>query len=159
MNIVADSSPLISFAIIEKLDILPRLFTNIYIPKAVYNEMIIWDKPYSTMLKLFSEGRIKFVQNRLAVDMLRDDLDLGEAEGIVLALENNVNNILIDEHKGRKIARSKGISPIGTIGILIQAKKEGYIPAVKPNLDKLINKKIRISTGLYQSALDLAGEK
>ena len=111
MIIVADSSPLISFAILNKLN------------------------------------------------LLSNDLDLGESEAIVLALENNIEDILIDEHKGRKIARTNGLHPIGTIGVLIQAKKLHLIQEVKPLIDKLIKNKIRISNQLYQKALELANER
>ena len=62
MLIVADSSPLISFAIIDKLDILPKIFTDIYIPKTVYDEIIMWDKPHSKKLEDFAADRIKNIQ-------------------------------------------------------------------------------------------------
>ena len=80
MIIVADSSPLISFAITGKLDILSKIFTDIYIPQAVHDEITSWNKPYSKELKEFSKTRVKIVQNRLAVNMLRSNLDFGEAE-------------------------------------------------------------------------------
>ena len=161
MIIVTDSSPLISFALIKRLDLLPKVFKEIYIPKAVYDEIIIWNRPYSTLLKKFAvkENKIKYVKNKPAVNLLRKDLDLGEAEAIALALELNIKNILIDEHKGRKIAASNGLFVVGTIGVLLKAKKEGYIVSVKSLLDELINNKIRISRNLYIKALELAGEK
>lgn len=158
MIVVADSSPLISFAILGKLDTLSQTFTGIYIPEAVYNEVSVWNKPYTTELKDFSQSRVRVVQNRLAVAMLSNDLDLGEAEVIVLALENNINDILIDDYKGRRIARLNNLYPIGTIGVLLQAKKLGHINDVKSLLDILISNKIRISQQLYQKALKLAGE-
>lgn len=159
MIIVADSSPLISFAIIRKLDILSKIFTDIYIPQAVYDEITLWNKPSSKALNEFSKSRVQIVQNRLAVNVLRNDLDLGEAETIVLALEHNIENVLIDEHKGRRIARSHGLFPIGTIGVLIQAKHEKLIRTIKPCLEELVKNKIRISKALYQKALEMAGEK
>lgn len=158
MNIVTDSSPLISFAIIGKLDYLSEIFADIFIPQAVYNEITRWNKPYSKALEGFSKNKMKIVQNKLAVNLLRSELDLGEAETIVLALERNIEDILIDDHKGRRIARSKGLSPIGTIGVLIEAKNRGATKAIKLHLDKLIRNKIRISKGLYQKALEVAGE-
>lgn len=158
MIIASDLSPLIPLAILGKLDVLTQIFSEIYIPPAIYNEITAWSKPHSKSLKTFGKNRIKSIQNHLAVSILLSELDLGEAEAIILALENGISNILIDEHKGRKIARSKGLHPIGTIGSLIQAKKSGYIDTIRPQLDKLINNKIRISKRLYQSAIKIAGE-
>lgn len=158
MIIVADSSPLISFAIIEKLDILPKIFPEIYIPQAVYNELITWNKPYSDSLKVFAKSRIKQVRNKKEVEILKNELDSGEAEAIVLALENKITEILIDEHKGRNIAKSKGLFPIGTIGVLLKLKNDKHVDLIKPLLYKLMLNNIRISKSLYNKALELAGE-
>jgi predicted nucleic acid-binding protein len=62
------------------------------------------------------------VKDRLAVDVLLDELDLGEAETIVLARELNADWVLMDERKGRRKVAELGIQKIGTIGILLKAK-------------------------------------
>jgi hypothetical protein len=64
----------------------------------------------------------------------------------------------IKQH-GRKIAKTQGLSPIGTIGVLIQAKKIGLIKEIKPKLDKLMANHRRISQELYYQSLELASEK
>ena len=158
MIIVADSSPLISLAIIKQLNLLDKLFDKICIPNAVYNEISISEKPYSEILKKFSEKKIKKVKNRIALSILSKELDLGESEAIVLALENNIENILMDEQKGRRLAVSNGLHPIGTIGVLIQAKNVNLIEKVKPLLDKLIKNNIYISKELYSHALKIVNE-
>lgn len=159
MIIVSDSSPLISLAILKKLNLLEQIFDRIWIPKAVYDEITMKDKPYSGELQRFSESRIKEVQNELAVRMLLNELDIGESEALVLALENNIDDILMDEYKGRRIAEAQGLSPIGTVGVLLQAKRKGFLEKVKPELDELMLHHRRISAALYNKALELAGEK
>ena len=159
MIVVSDASPLISLAILDKLDILDQIFNEIVIPTAVYNEITQKNKPHLQALKNFTTNRVKQVQNRLAVQLLQRELDIGESEAIVLAKENNISDILIDEYKGRKIAKANGLSPIGTLGVLIQAKKKGTIKAVKPELDNLVANHRKISQKLYDKALELAGEK
>jgi len=159
MIIVSDSSPLISLAILNRLTILDQLFDKIYVPTAVYNEVVRRDKPHFQELNRFSVDRVKQIQNQFAVQLLLKDLDIGESEAIVLAKENNISDILIDEYKGRKIAIAHGLSPIGTIGVLVQAKKKGLIKELKPELDSLIANRRRISPNLYMKALGLAGEK
>jgi hypothetical protein len=159
MIIVADASPLISFAILNKLDVLDKLFKDILIPIAVYKEITKVNKKYSNKLKSFAENKTKKVKNKLAVELLQKDLDLGESEAIVLAKENNISDILMDEYKGRKIAKDNGLHPIGTLGVLIQAKKKKLIKKVKPEIDTLIENHIRISDDLYSTALKLAGEE
>lgn len=158
MVIVADASPLISLAILGKLSLLDQLFDDVYIPVAVYDEIAQENKAYAVELKSFAQNRVRGVKNELALRLLKRELDAGEAEAIVLAIESQISNILIDEHKGRKIAETNGLLPIGTIGVLIRAKRMGLIQEVKPNLDKLIENRRRISKPLYDKALALAGE-
>ncbi len=83
----------------------------------------------------------------------------GEAEAILLAEEINADAVLIDELKARKIANLRGLRVIGTIGVLLDAKEKGLAREVKPLMDELIKKRIRISKDLYNHTLELANEK
>jgi len=159
MRIVTNSSPLIAFAILDRLEWLPLLFSEVCIPPQVLAEISFWSKPYSQMLKVFAKDKVKPIQNQMAVNLLTKDIDLGEAEAIVLALENGIEDILRDDFKGRKLAQLNGLQPIGTVGALLQAKQGGYLNQIKPALDKLIIHKIRIGKNLYQQALQLSGEE
>ena len=158
MIIVSDSSPLISLAILKKLDLLEQFFDEIWIPRAVSLEIAKKGKPYSKELEKFSVNRIKEVQNELAVHLLLNELDIGEAEAVVLALENNIADLLIDEYRGRRLAQARGLSVIGTVGVLLQAKKKNLLREVKPELDELIRNHRRVSEKLYRKALEMAGE-
>jgi len=86
-------------------------------------------------------------------------VDKGEAEMITLAEEMNAEAVLIDDLKARKIAKLRGLNVIGTIGVLLDAKGKGVIKELKPLLDELIEKGIRIRRELYDHALELANEK
>ena len=46
MIIISDSSPLIALAVIGKLKILENLYKEIYVPTAVYEEVVKVDKPF-----------------------------------------------------------------------------------------------------------------
>lgn len=158
MIVVADSSPLISFAILNKLELLTQVFENIIVPKAVLDEVVKPNKPYSDSLKRFITNKVEIVKNEIGVKLLLKEVELGESETIILALEKKICNVLMDDYKGRKIAKINGLYPIGTIGTLLQAKKLGFIKEVKPLLDDLIKNKIRIGISLYKKALALAKE-
>ena len=80
MIVVADASPLISFAIIDKLDLLSEIFDEIIVPKAVYNEISIAGKPFSIALERFANDKVMEVKNKIAVNILLNKLDIGEAE-------------------------------------------------------------------------------
>ncbi len=78
------------------------------------------------------------VQSVIDVQASHEAIDLGEAEAIVLALELEAELLLMDERRGRAVATAYGLSVTGLLGILLQAKRNGFIPLVKPVLDQLI---------------------
>jgi uncharacterized protein len=97
--------------------------------------------------------------DRAQVRESRRFLDAGEAEAIALALELSSDRLLIDEAAGRAIAESAGLKITGILGVLLIARNRGFIPAVQPLIDKLIQQAgFRVSPLLYQSILNTAGE-
>ena len=88
------------------------------------------------------------------IEAMSNELDRGEAEVIALALELEANQILIDERRGRLVAARLNLRYIGILGILVEAKSQGLIPAVKPLLDALIDRAgFWIAAPLYDSVL------
>lgn len=158
MRIVVNSSPLIAFAVLQKLNLLTLLFTELLIPQSVYDEVTASNKPHAESIRTFAQGKVVSAHNQMAVQLLTHDVDRGEAEVLVLALEKNITEVLIDDAKGRRFASLNGLNPIGTIGVLLRAKQQSYIETLKPLLDLLIANRIRIGIDLYARALKLAGE-
>ena len=158
MIIIADSSPLIALAVISKLELLDKLYEEIYVPNAVFQELADNDKAFANELRRFLTGRIKEVKNRLAVDVLLSDIGAGEAEAIILALEQHPDVVLIDDLKARKFTKLRGLNIIGTLGILLKAKKEGLVQEIKPLLDDMLDANIRISEKIRELALQAAQE-
>ena len=152
--------PLIGLASIGKFQLLKDLFGEIVIPSAVYNEVVIQGK-YQPGAKETREAdwiKVVEVQDHLAVNLLRNELDQGESEALVLAKELGAVRILIDERLARRKARSVGLTVTGTLGVLLMAKEAGLIPAVRPLLDSLSETPFRMSENLYRRVLRMAGE-
>lgn len=146
--VVSDSACLIGLERIGQLDLLPQLFTTIYVPPAVAAE-------FGQALPFL---RVQPVQNAALVIALRLIVDPGESEAIALTQEIPGAILLLDDRKARQIAVQMGVSIVGTAGVLIQAKQRGLITAVKPSLDALQANGFRIGTALYREILRLAGE-
>ena len=91
MIVVSNSSPLTSLAIIDRLDLLEKLFEEIYVPNAVYKEVTQKEKPFSDVLERFLKRKIKSVKNKTVVNILKSDIGAGESEAIALAIEQNRN--------------------------------------------------------------------
>lgn len=158
MLIVSDASPLISLALLDKLDLLDHLFNQVNVPEEVYRELTQKDKPYYDKFIIYLDGKVKKVKDQTSVNILKNDIDAGEAEAIVLAIEEGIKDILIDDNKGRNKAKLNGLIPIGIVGLLLRAKQKDLLIEIKPLLDKLMNNKRRISQDLYDYAILLANE-
>ena len=158
MIVVSNATPIISLACIDRMDILKYFFDKVYIPQAVYDE--IKSKQafgYREIDNNFFE--IKKIKDEFAQNILLNDLDLGEAQTIVLAKEMNADIVLIDETIGYNIAKSQQLNVKRTLSFLIASKKKGYIDEVKPLLDDMIEKGRWISHKVYKDVLKFCAEK
>jgi uncharacterized protein len=157
LNVVSNTTPIISLLKLNQLDLLKLLYAHIHIPSAVYNE--IEAGKAKGFYKDFSKIEwitIEEIKDKQAVKYFLD-LDSGEAEAIVLATEF-ADLIILDEKLGRFHAKHAHLKVIGTIGILLKAKAEGLIEALKPLLHELSEKDVWISERLKQEILLKAGE-
>ncbi|MBW4491505.1 MAG: DUF3368 domain-containing protein [Oscillatoria princeps RMCB-10] len=162
MIIVSDTSPINNLSAIGQLALLRQLYGTVIIPEAVFRELTDPEFPVAgaTEVQTFDWIQTRQVNNRAVVEALRNDLDIGEAEAIALALELEADQILIDESRGRAIAARLNLRYTGILGILIEAKSQGLIPVVKPLLNALINEAgFWIAGSLYNRVLQLAGER
>ena len=161
MIIVSDSSPLIALSDLDKLDLLQKLYGHIVIPEAVWAETVIAGREKPGRIALLQASWISHVavKDQSLVNYFLQELDLGESEAIALAVELDAEFLLIDERLGREVAVRFGITPTGIIGILLAAKAEGLVDAIKPDLDRLRSElNFWLSDSLYLHALRLAGE-
>ncbi len=162
-KIVCNSSPLINLAKIGCLDLIENIYQQVVIPTAVYNELIL----QGTIKKGVSEIEdlidrqvlvVKEVTDRSLVKALNKDLDLGESEAIALALSINADLIIIDEVDARRLTDMYKLKKTGFIGVLIRAKKEGHINAVKEYIDNAIKEGFWLNKNLYETIIDKLNE-
>lgn len=139
MVVVSDTSPIINLAIIGQLDLLPKLFKTIILPQAVFNEIVIEGQglPGAYEISRANWVEVRSCHNNSLVQTLLEELDPGESEAIVLALEIQADIILMDEDLGRKTALRYHLHPLGVLGFLLKAKQSGLIVAIKPAMRTL----------------------
>ncbi|GET28524.1 DUF3368 domain-containing protein [Prolixibacter sp. SD074] len=156
---VSNTTPIISLLKLNRLKLLQKIYKQIYIPTAVYNEIEAGKaKGYYRDLSEIDWINIIEIQDKQAVKYFLD-LDAGEAEAIVLATELNADLIILDEKLGRFHAKHADLKVTGTIGILIKAKSEGLIEKLKPLLNELTDKEVWISEKLKSEILKKVGEE
>jgi predicted nucleic acid-binding protein len=161
MPVVSNASPLINLSRIGKIDLLHSLFGNLVVPVAVWDEVVVEGHglPGSELVRSCSWITKGEVKNAPLVHTLGQELDGGEAEAIVLALEMNADLLLMDERLGRETAQHLGIRCLGLIGVLTEAKRRKLIGQVKPAILALRDLAgFRISQTLFDCVLADLGE-
>lgn len=128
MNIViSDTTALIIFAKSNTLSLLDNLFEEIYIPKAVHDELNFKDDIVRFRIDRFNKITLKEISDfNILENVRRFNIDKGEIEAIALALELNLQ-LIIDEKKGRRIALKQGLRIVGILGILIENYRKDFI--------------------------------
>lgn len=161
MIIVSDTSPINNLAAINQLHLLHQLYEKVLIPEAVFRELTDPNFPVAgaTEVQTFDWIQTRSVSDRTLVEALGNELDIGEAEAIALAVEIQADRVLIDERRGRLIANRLNLRSTGILGILVEAKSKGLIPEVKPLLNALINQAgFWVAEPLRNSVLELVNE-
>lgn len=161
-KVVSNSSPLIHLSKIDLLPILEELFDEIIVPEAVYDECVVegGDRDDAKTIEKADWIKIKPIENKnhhLKRAFLRD-VDEGEAEAIVLALQESADLILLDEYDARELARNYELKITGVIGIILKAKKTGLIERVDEHIDDLRDSGFWISDELYEKICDKLDE-
>ena len=145
---VIDSTCFIALERIDRLELIPRLFQKVHAPPAVVDEIA-----HSPDWLL-----VQGVSNPSLVKALRTQLDEGESAVIALAAELENPVVVLDDKKARRVARQMGLRVVGTVGLLLRAKREHVVPEVKSLLESLERGGFRLSKELHREALRLAGE-
>ena len=161
-TIVANAGPLIHLAHTNKLNLIRILFREIYIPEAVKTETVDKGKAkgYADAIAIeeaISSGWIKVAKTKSNAEKFAKEARIGksEAEAILLAKEMKTTRLLIDDARARKIAKSLGLKPHGTIYILRLALTKKIISKKQytKTLQKALETGLYLSTELYLQAL------
>ena len=161
MIVVSDTSPISNLFTIGCLEIMQKLFGTVILPQAVYTELLVLAEKGRDISEIVSAGwiEVRTAQDRVEVARLLTLLDAGESEAIVIAHEIKAELVLMDDSKGRKIAKAEGLYVVGTLGLLLEAKKRNIIDLVMPIVDDLrVRAHFRISDVLYQEVLTQSNE-
>ena len=147
--IISDTSCLILLEKIGELELLNKLFGRIIITNEIAAEF---------RMSLPSWFDLRQPSDKNYQSIIEASLDKGEASAIALAVELQDCLLIIDDMKGRNFARQLGLTIIGTIGIIVDAKLTGVIPSVKPLLMKIRQTNFRISDKLEALILNKSRE-
>ncbi|MGH9841745.1 MAG: DUF3368 domain-containing protein [Blastocatellia bacterium] len=157
--IISDASPLHYLALIGQAHILPALYGRVIVPLRVFDELQRPNTPET--VKAFVQSRpawleIQSISTRIDESLLH--LDRGEQEAITLAIEIKADTLLIDETKGRRAAKERGLITVGTLAALLEAARADLCN-LEDSFILLKQTNFRATEKLYQYFLDLYGKE
>lgn len=160
MIIISDTTPLISLMKIGQLQLVEKLFGEVQIPDAVYQELISNPRFEKEILQIRENAFIKRVvlEDTKSVELLRrvTGLDAGESEAIILSDTCKADLLLMDEKKGRLVAKQMGLHLMGTIGMLKAAYDEKLLTAqqIEKCIESLKENGRHISDKLFRQLIE-----
>lgn len=157
MIVVSDTTAISNLLQIGGLELLQSLYGNIIIPESVKQELLVLKELGIDIEAILSLEWIEVVtieMNEVYQELITE-LDKGETEAIVLALQLDSDYLLIDEKKGRKIAQRKQLKIIGTLGVLLEAKRNQLITSVEKKMDDLAAIGFWISPSLRNRVIEI----
>ncbi len=158
--IVCDSGPLIALGGVEQLHLLQGLFGRVCAPREVVDECLAGGSGGTGREAVRKAAWLDVVDLGGSPDpLLTSLLDLGESRAIELALNLGADALLMDEARGRRVARNiYSLSVVGTGRVLVEAKRAGLLPAVAPVVDAIRANGYWLADRIVAEILRQAGE-
>jgi predicted nucleic acid-binding protein len=159
-TVVCDTTVLLYLGRIDRLDLLRALFSEVFIPEQVATELDMGRLIRRDTVDPRELGWAKLVSvSRSAIQQLPPNrLGVGERAVISYAESHACDVVGLDDYQARALAEQMGLAVVGTLGVLLLAKRHGLIPAVRPLVDAIKDQGFRLDTDLYQVVLTLADE-
>ena len=152
MKVVCDTSSIIKLQRGGVIDCLGQLFEAVIIPQAVKEECT---KPETKAVLKKPFFQVHTVSRTLPLS----GIHIGEQEVISLAVEQNIQIIILDDEKAFRRALEQKLIPIRSLRVLLLAKQKGLIPSVKSAMDAMISQGEGIQDDMYHKILESAGEE
>lgn len=154
--VVSDTTPLQYLHQSRTLDLLPKLFDRVIVPPAVIGELAEGRARGHDLPQLEGMAWVEVMAPQQAL-MLPNKLGRGEQEAISVAVERHLS-VIMDDYDARTCAISLGLHVLGTFGILLRAKRQGFIPVIMPTVDVIVGCGFWISERMRRQVQELAGE-
>jgi predicted nucleic acid-binding protein len=154
---VTNTTPIIALVGVGELRLLDALFERVVVPFEVWDELT--DKPGAPEPEALRTLQSVVFLPAPAAPTETASLHAGEAAAIALALTTPGARVLLDDIAARRIADGLGLTVKGTLGLLVEAKRQGLLPSVRPLVERMIENGFRLAPSLVASVLSAAGER
>jgi hypothetical protein len=161
LTVVSNSSPLIYLAKIDRLNLIRDIYGRVWIPEAVFNEAVTQGKILGiTDASIIEEAVSRWILRERIKPKIHskygfldenERMGLREKQALKLCKQLNADIFIVDDKEARRVARILKVKPVGTLGVLINACKEGLISVEEAEqmLDQLVKAGFRIDPVVY----------
>ena len=159
-KVIVNSTPIIALCHIGKLSLLRDLYKEIFIPEAVSREICFKSHSIAKLEhdKSLDWIRVCKIENEMTKFFFKSQLHDGEVEVMILGKECDATLLVIDDKNAKRYAKHLGFNVTGTLGVLLKAKQEGYIDAIKPLINEMVSCGIYIDDRVIAFCLNEANE-
>lgn len=159
-DLICDTSPLQYLHQLGRLDIIPALAGDVFVPPSVVEELAAGRASGLNIPDPEALGwvTIRRAEAGLALPLVTD-LGPGETEVLMLGLELPEAVVVLDDGLARRMAGILRLHLTGTLGLLLDAKRAGLVPAVRPLIDQLDQLRFRLAPQTRTIILRMADEE
>lgn len=156
---VINASPLIFLSRAGQINLLAKFYSAVIVPSCVLNEIFARGEDDPTVVAVKKAPWIQVDDSNIVDDLVAAwVLGAGESSVISLASRKPDCEVIIDDMLGRRCALSMGLFVRGTLGIVLLAKKHGYIASAKSVMEDLIRGGMYLDERTLKAALLKVGE-
>lgn len=157
--VVVNASPLIFLSRGGHLELLREVADSILVPSAVAEEVKRRGPNDPTARALGAAAWLRIADPVPVPDaVLQWALGPGESSVLALAAAHVSARAIVDDLAGRRCAAAIGVPVIGTLGVVLRARRRGLIAAARPVIEDLVSTGMYLSREVVDRALELVGE-
>ncbi len=155
---MVDASPLIHLARTRNIHLLTTLGPAIVVPAPVYAEVLAKTSDETARIVRETPWLNRVPGPAVSPQVLRWDLGAGESAVLTWAQDHPGSLAILDDAKARRMAQASHLPVIGTLGIVLRAKRRGLIPLARPIIENLIAHGMYLSAPVVRESLALVDE-
>jgi hypothetical protein len=150
---VVNASPIISLSRAGHLRLVTELAEQVLVPEAVALEVLAGSETDPARRALESGWGKRVLVEQVPAAILEWSLGAGESHALAVAQAKQGSTVVLDDAEGRRCARTLGVPLLGTLGIVVRAKKRGRVQSAAQVLRDLLDAGFHLEEGLISDIL------
>ncbi len=155
---IANASPVIALAKVGRLELLRESCRVLLVPQAVVAEILAGPASDPARQALEKGWAAGVSPKNIPPELLEWGLGLGETAVLAMSMEKRPATAVLDDAAARTCAKTLGLEVIGTLGVILRAKRNGLIPTAAELLKSLRSARLHLDDKVIRSALRGIGE-